>query len=193
MTRETDPTRISVPGLAFRRILYASLVLGSTFGGGLGMLAIVSAGGVTGLEVAILLLFVPTFGWITTSFWNAVIGFVLGVTGRDPLTLDRLGTPRDPAPLTTRTALVMPAHNEQPGLVASGLTEAKQPGAPNGARLNGNGPSGDVALSRPSAMIAAFCGRLSRVMATDVPTVGPDVGVSVVTPMVPLQPWAKKP
>jgi membrane glycosyltransferase len=111
-----------------------TLVVGTTALATTMMFGIVGAGGVTGLEVAILLLFVPTFGWITIAFWNAVVGFVLGVLGRDPLSLQRVGehtthatsadvdTGTGEPPLTTRTALVMPAHNERPELVMGGLS-----------------------------------------------------------------------
>ena len=120
MSDVTPPRAIVVPGLGWRRLLYATLVLGSTTLGGLGMLAIVSAGGVTVLEVTLLALFVPTFGWITTSFWNAVIGFVLGALGVDPLSLRRGREVPADTPIRSKTALVMPAHNEEPGLVVSG-------------------------------------------------------------------------
>jgi membrane glycosyltransferase len=122
VNRGADALRLRTPALGARRALYAALVLGTTSAGALGMLSIVSSGGVTGLEVTILVLFVPTFSWITTSFWNAVIGFLLGMLGRDPLTLrPGAGEPAEEGPLSSRTALVMPAHNERPGMVVSGL------------------------------------------------------------------------
>jgi membrane glycosyltransferase len=118
--------QLVVPGIRIRRALFSALVLGTTAAAATMMFGIVGAGGVTGLEVAILVLFVPTFGWITVAFWNAIVGFVLGVLGRDALSLQRLGTAsRSGAaevPLTTRTALVMPAHNERPELVMGGLS-----------------------------------------------------------------------
>jgi len=128
--------QLVVPGIRIRRALFFALVLGTTAVAATMMFGIVGAGGVTGLEVAILVLFVPTFGWITIAFWNAVVGFALGVLGRDALSLRRSGathartTSADAAhgagvatpPLTTRTALVMPAHNERPELVMGGLS-----------------------------------------------------------------------
>jgi len=94
------------------------------------MSGIVAGGGVTLLEVVILALFVPTFAWISTAFWNAVLGFVLLVLRRDPLSLKRAdwgekhpsGPGRyDEPPLATRTALVMPAFHEDPRLLVLGI------------------------------------------------------------------------
>lgn len=92
------------------------------------MAGIVSEGGVTPLEGAILLLFVATFGWITVAFWSAVLGFVLQALGRHPLTLARSRHPADDGaeslpdlPAGARTALVMPAFNEDPARITEGL------------------------------------------------------------------------
>ena len=86
------------------------------------MLGIVNASGISAIEIVILVLFVPTFGWISITFWNAAIGFPLQLLRRDPLTLRRV-TPSDTgsALIGSRTALVMPAHNEDPERVMSGL------------------------------------------------------------------------
>jgi membrane glycosyltransferase len=119
---------LHAPFIRTRRWLFAALVLGTTASATFEMAGIVAAAGITALEILILALFVPTFGWITVSFWNAMVGFVLGLLRRDPISLRRAG-PADedagkaagPAPLTSRTALVMPAHNEDPGLVLGGL------------------------------------------------------------------------
>ncbi len=114
---------LRAPGLAGRRAAYFGAVGATTLLGTAMMLDIVGAAGLTALEVGILILFVPTFAWIALSFWNAVIGFTLGVLGRDPLSLERtLGRARSRAPIVTRTALVMPAHNEEPGRLMEGLS-----------------------------------------------------------------------
>ena len=86
------------------------------------MLHIVRAEGLTALEVVILSLFVPTFGWISLSFWNATTGFALNLAGRDPVSLGLSGL-RDTgaAAVVSRTALVMPAHNEDPERLIAGL------------------------------------------------------------------------
>ena len=86
------------------------------------MLDIVRAAGVTVLEIGILALFVPTFGWISLAFWSALTGFALQLLRRDPISLARAGTRVLPnAAIVTRTALVMPAHNEDPERLMAGL------------------------------------------------------------------------
>ncbi|MDZ7779608.1 MAG: glucans biosynthesis glucosyltransferase MdoH [Gemmatimonadota bacterium] len=118
---QTTPPPVSsasifdAPGLGLRRTLFAFLVAGTTVYGVSMMASIVGAGGTTLLEVAILVLFAPTFGWISIAFWNAILGFVLQAWNRDPLTLRPMGsrarTLAD-VPITTRTALVVPSRNE---------------------------------------------------------------------------------
>ena len=114
--------RIRVPLQRLRRWLFLGLTAGTTGAGGWLMLGILGAGGVSPLEILILLLFLPTFGWISIPFWNAAIGFVLDMAGRDPLTLAPARTSGEVAPrLRSRTALVMPVRNEDPDTVFGGL------------------------------------------------------------------------
>ncbi len=116
--------RLSVPGIAVRRVFFFGLVGGTTAIGATMMTGLMATGGIGALEIVILTLFVPSFAWITLSFWNASIGFALGMIGRDPLTLRKLsGAQPDgaEAPLASRTAVVMPVHNEDPGLIVRGL------------------------------------------------------------------------
>jgi membrane glycosyltransferase len=113
---------LDVPALGLRRVAYFALVVLSAVAGTLMMLDIVGAGGVTALEILILVLFAPTFTWISFSFWNAIIGFALVMSRRHPLSLRPLSDrPSADTPLTSRTALVMPARNEDPGRVFDGL------------------------------------------------------------------------
>jgi membrane glycosyltransferase len=118
----SSPGPVRVPFPRARRVLFFGLVAGTTLLGALMMLDIVRAGGVTALEIAILALFVPTFGWISISFWNAMIGFALQLSGRDPTSLQRV---RDVVPSTepivSRTALVVPARNEDPARLMDGI------------------------------------------------------------------------
>ncbi len=85
------------------------------------MLRTVGAGGVTLLEIVILALFAPTFAWIVIPFWTAVLGFGLRLAGLDPLTLRR-GSSEAPAPSRSRTAIVVPVHNESPEAVAARIS-----------------------------------------------------------------------
>ena len=123
---ETPPGRaayrIRVPLKRLRRWLFLGLTAGTTASGGWLMLGILGAGGVSPLELLILLLFLPTFGWISVPFWNAAIGFVLDIAGRDPLTLAPARKSGEELPgIRSRTALVMPARNEDPETVFGGL------------------------------------------------------------------------
>ena len=73
----------------------------------------------TGLQLALMLLFVALFAWIALSFISALCGFAsLLRGGGQPLGIDPAGGL--PA-LTTRTALLMPVYNEPPPRVMAGL------------------------------------------------------------------------
>ena len=116
--------RIRIPGQRLRLPLYLALVVATTLGGVLLMLDIMRSNGITPLEGLILALFAATFGWISMAFWSGILGFGLHLLGRDPLSLARVRGPGSGAgepPLTSRTALVMPAHNEDPDRVLAGL------------------------------------------------------------------------
>ncbi len=121
---------IRVPGRRLRLPLYAALVTSTTLWGVLRMLDLMRVGGLTALEGVILVLFTLTFGWIALAFWSAVLGFVLRVLRRDPLTLERCPAPvggEGAGPgLSTRTALLMPIHNEDPERVIQGLEAVRR-------------------------------------------------------------------
>ena len=120
MASPVNPIRLPLARL--RPWLFFGLVGVTTLIGVGLMLNIVGSRGVTVLEVLILVLFGATFFWISMSFWNAVIGFALMTLRRDPLSLERplVSAPPDD-PVTSRTALVMPVHNEDPTQTAGGL------------------------------------------------------------------------
>ena len=118
---------IRVPFALLRRGLFFGLVTLTTLVGIALMLDIVRDNGITALEIVILGLFAVTFGWIGIAFWNAVIGFVLVVARRDPLSLERVpAAPNGAGPIASRTALVMPVHNEDPARVMSGLAAMRR-------------------------------------------------------------------
>ncbi len=99
------------------RVLFARLV---TFGGALvltlfatdQMIEAVAVGQVTALQWALVVLFVFSFAWIALSAASAVAGLLFG----SPRAV-REGE----APVTTRTALVMPVYNENPARTAAAL------------------------------------------------------------------------
>ena len=92
------------------------------FGGGLAltgygadeMYNVVSVGGVTSLEWALLVLFVANFSWIALAFTSGLLGLFW--------TLFRAAkTPPPPSVLNARTAIVMPIYNEAPSRVFATL------------------------------------------------------------------------
>ncbi len=94
----------------------------AVFGGGVAltlygaweMWNVVSVGGVTPLEWALLVLFVLNFSWIALAFSSGVVGFfALLFRKRIHRTL--------PSELTARTAVVMPIYNEAPSRVFAAL------------------------------------------------------------------------
>ncbi len=118
----SSPRRIESVWGRVRRWLFFALVAGTTLAGAAMMWTILRSNGVSLLELFIFTLFVPTFAWIAIAFWTAAAGFLLQLFRRDPLSLARTHrvVPQD-EPLTTRTALVMPAFNEAPDRVMAGL------------------------------------------------------------------------
>ena len=120
--RSPRADHMRLPFMRLRRWLFFGLVGGTTLVGIGMMLDIVQDNGITVLGMAILVLFAVTFNWISIAFWNAIIGFVLKVLQRDPLSLQRAPEPLNPdRPIGSRTALVMPVHNEDPRQVMNGL------------------------------------------------------------------------
>ena len=132
-SRKTDPVtptvarELTIPGQRLRRWLFFTLVVGTTLTAVGMMLQIVRDSGVSPLEVVILLLFAVTFAWISVPFWSAVIGFLLQLLRRDPLSLRRAGSvDADSGSLASKSALVMPIHNEDPLLSTGGLATTMQ-------------------------------------------------------------------
>jgi membrane glycosyltransferase len=90
------------------------------FGGAIGLTAyganemhgVLAVGGVTTLEWVLLILFVVNFSWISLALTNAIVGLVALAKhqGKPP-----------PAQLSRRTAVVMPAYNEDPARIFGAL------------------------------------------------------------------------
>ncbi|MEJ2538485.1 MAG: glucans biosynthesis glucosyltransferase MdoH [Gemmatimonadota bacterium] len=129
------PASLTIPGVRLRRWAFFAVAGATALAGSWMMARIVWVGGLTLLEAGILVLFVPTFSWIVLPFWTAVVGFVLQLARRDPLTLKPLPeeTRRgDPAPgrhggaLVARTAVVMPIYQEDARVVAARVSAILQ-------------------------------------------------------------------
>ncbi|MDN5871861.1 MAG: glucans biosynthesis glucosyltransferase MdoH [Nitrococcus sp.] len=119
---EANSDAIRVPWQRLRGLILIALVLTSTAHAVAMMFDIIRANGTTLIEGSILILFAAAFAWLAASFWTAIAGFILRALRLDPLTLRRHPTARnDEAPINTRTAVVMPVHNEYPARVIAGL------------------------------------------------------------------------
>lgn len=107
-----------------RRRIFLALVLVTGLAGLVTLFLALAATGVSLLaSVPLTLLFALTFTWIAVSFWHAVIGFALMLTGRDPCSLKARAEVTKPGsePAPHRTVLVMPIYNEDPQSVCEGL------------------------------------------------------------------------
>ncbi|MBN6150979.1 glucans biosynthesis glucosyltransferase MdoH [Xanthomonas sp. AmX2] len=101
--------RLYVFGTTALMTVYASILIGK----------VLLIGGLGVLEACLLVLFVPLFAWIALSFVSALAGFLTVLFGGGR----KLGIdPHAPLPvLRSRTALLMPAYNEDPHRLMAGL------------------------------------------------------------------------
>ncbi|HTK35645.1 MAG TPA: glucans biosynthesis glucosyltransferase MdoH [Caulobacteraceae bacterium] len=91
----------------------ASTVL-STLAATIVMTRLLAPGGITIADAVLLSLFVILFGWVAFAFASAMAGFVLMWRAKDL-------EPWRPQPIIfTRTALLMPTYNEDPGRILAG-------------------------------------------------------------------------
>ncbi len=110
--RRYDPPRERVRGVSgggtwLARALIFGGALALTCYGAEEMYKVVSLGGTTTLEWALLVLFVANFSWIALAFTSGAVGFLwmLFIAPKAP------GIPEQ---LTSKTAVVMPIYNESP-------------------------------------------------------------------------------
>ncbi len=104
-----------------RRTAVLGLSLLTTFLGAREMHRLLGVKGHTALELLLVAVFTLCFGWIALSFWTAVAGF-LQLAVRERLPGLRWPTEAQEAePLSCRTAVVMPVHNEDPTTVFAHL------------------------------------------------------------------------
>ena len=105
------PTSARFQGAAWlARLLIFGGGLLVTYYGTMEMYGVVSVGGTTPLEWALLVLFVANFSWIALAFTSGLYGFVW-------MLFLAPKTPALPAALTAKTAVVMPIYNETPARV----------------------------------------------------------------------------
>lgn len=125
------PSAPAVPaGLRiFRRILFFTLVILTTFAALAMIASAFFQNGLTPQEAVLLVLYTLLILWISNSFWTAVAGFFVILRGGDKYSIGRLaprtsGAESDATP--ARTALVMPIYNEDPTRVFAGLRATYQ-------------------------------------------------------------------
>jgi membrane glycosyltransferase len=113
--------------LAARRWLYLALVVGTTATAAVRLWAILRVDGLNALETAMLALFVVLFGWITSSFWLAIFGVYARRRARHARHRDpALPAPRRIPERPSRTAIVMPIHNEVPDRLFAGIDAVRR-------------------------------------------------------------------
>jgi membrane glycosyltransferase len=79
-------------------------------------------GGITGIEIALIVLFVPLFGMVAFGFMQAICGFFILLRRRDPYSISRTLPDALPAPADLpATAMVIPIYNEDVSRVYEGL------------------------------------------------------------------------
>lgn len=101
-----------------RRTIVFTTTLALTAAASSEMYQVLNANRITGLQVALLVVFTINFVWIALPFVHGLIGFLALWVGRGVSGI----TPSLPqSPLTTRTALLMPIYNEEPARVFAGL------------------------------------------------------------------------
>ncbi len=100
---------------AWRRTAVVGATLISTLGASAVMARLLEPEGFSVADAAMLGLFVLLFAWVAFAFVSAVAGFVLMWRARDL-------EPWRPQPIIfSRTALLMPTYNEDPGRILSGV------------------------------------------------------------------------
>ncbi|GGW90826.1 glucans biosynthesis glucosyltransferase MdoH [Alteromonas halophila] len=105
-----------------RLLVMALLVIPSTALAGWSLYDIFAANGLNTLESVQLGLGVVLFAWLTMAFWTAVIGFVLCLLRRDPLSLAKQQPrPDQSVALKARHAVVMPVYNEDTARIMVGF------------------------------------------------------------------------
>ena len=103
-----------------RRFLFFSSIFGLTSLATWFMADLLWRDGITGLEIALLVLFVILFAHIATGFCTALVGFYVINRGGDSSRITATLAPGEDPPLAS-TAIIMPAFNEDVSRVFEGL------------------------------------------------------------------------
>jgi membrane glycosyltransferase len=111
---------------ALRRAGLLALTIGQTWIATDFMTTVLPYQGRQPLEIAILVLFVLLFGWVSAGFWTALAGFFLLLTGKDRYAISSRAPGTGPIDPSARTAVVMPICNEDVPRVFAGLRATYQ-------------------------------------------------------------------
>ncbi|MEX0372319.1 glucans biosynthesis glucosyltransferase MdoH [Spiribacter roseus] len=117
---------LTEPALPLRRGVMAGLAMATTALGIHWLTALLGGGGIDALEGLVIAAFSVTFGFSCIAFWTMMAGIALRLSGRHPVTLQRGAPAAEDAPPLARTALVMPAYNEDMGDVVHCLMSTLQ-------------------------------------------------------------------
>lgn len=113
--------------IVYRRLLLAGLTAGTTALTGWGVWRVLATNGWHPLEWPILPLFVLLMLPLALSFWTAVFGFLVQLRGGDELSLTRAEAENTPVDFHAfRTAIVIPAYNEDAPRLFAGLKATYQ-------------------------------------------------------------------
>jgi membrane glycosyltransferase len=117
---EAEPLQGSSPEpanrLGRRRVTFLSLVCATILVLLAGLTTLCLEGGLTVLELVMILLFALNLPWVAIGFWNAVIGFVLLQLSHNGVhrILPLAGIGQQPPSPAGRIAIVVPVHDEDP-------------------------------------------------------------------------------
>lgn len=123
MSPVSNPAAAAPIPMSIRRAVFAALNIG-TWGGLIALLAAaLSPGGLTGLDILMLVLFALWLPWFVIGFWNAVIGFILMRFTANPVAavIPHVNLVRGDEPITASTAIAICIRNEPPARVARNL------------------------------------------------------------------------
>ncbi|RZU98155.1 membrane glycosyltransferase [Spiribacter vilamensis] len=111
-TDQQSTWALSEPGLPLRRAVMGALAIATSMLGIHWLWTLLQPNGVGGLEWLVIAAFSVTFSVSCVAFWTMLAGILLRLAGRHPVTLRRELPSAADAPPLAKTALVMPAYNE---------------------------------------------------------------------------------
>lgn len=113
LSREARLSRVRQPpapdDILGRRLLLMLLTCLIAFAALSAVKTTLDRNGISAWDVLLMIQFFALFGWVAFGFLNASVGFVLLMLGRHP---GYVPAPRPTTPFVSRTALLVPIHNE---------------------------------------------------------------------------------